>query len=86
MVIHGIGPLGCIPSQRVKSKQGECLKHVNEWILQFNSNIQKLINTLNHRLPNAKLIFADTYPLVLDLIDNPSTYGNSASLLSFILM
>ncbi|XP_057441997.1 GDSL esterase/lipase At5g37690 isoform X2 [Lotus japonicus] len=79
MVIHGIGPLGCIPSQRVKSKQGECLKHVNEWILQFNSNIQKLINTLNHRLPNAKLIFADTYPLVLDLIDSPSTYGFKVS-------
>ncbi|RDX85250.1 GDSL esterase/lipase, partial [Mucuna pruriens] len=79
MVFHGLGPLGCIPSQRVKSRRGQCLKRVNEWILQFNSNVQKLINTLNHRLPNAKLIFADTYPLVLDLIDNPSTYGFKVS-------
>ncbi|KAK7300684.1 hypothetical protein RJT34_11532 [Clitoria ternatea] len=79
MVFHGLGPLGCIPSQRVKSKRGQCLKRVNEWILQFNSNVQKLINTLNHRLPNATLTFADTYPLVLDLISNPSTYGFKVS-------
>lgn len=75
MVFHGLGPLGCIPSQRVKSKKGQCLKQVNKWILQFNSNVQNLINTLNHRLPNAKLMFADTYPLVLELINNPSSYG-----------
>ncbi|KAF7831107.1 GDSL esterase/lipase [Senna tora] len=79
MVFHGVGPLGCIPSQRVKSKKGQCLKRVNEWIMDFNSRVQKLIHTLNHRLPNAKLIFADTYPLVLDLINNPSTYGFKVS-------
>lgn len=82
MIFHGLGPLGCIPSQRVKSKKGQCLKQVNNWILQFNSNVQSLINTLNHRLPNAKLAFADTYPLVLELINNPSAYGNLASLLN----
>lgn len=78
MVFHGVGPLGCIPSQRVKSRGGQCLKRVNEWIMEFNSRVQKLIHTLNHRLPNAKLTFADTYPLVLDLINNPTVYGNSA--------
>lgn len=86
MVFHGLGPLGCIPSQRVKSKRGQCLKRVNEWILQFNSNVQKLINTLNHRLPNVKLAFADTYPLVLDLINNPSTYGNLTSPIYIFLL
>ncbi|KAE9606104.1 putative triacylglycerol lipase [Lupinus albus] len=75
IIFNGLGPLGCIPSQRVKSKTGQCLKHVNEWIRQFNSKIQKLIKKLNRRLPNAKLIFADTYPLVLELINNPTAYG-----------
>ncbi|KAM4123987.1 hypothetical protein ACB094_01G198500 [Castanea mollissima] len=75
IVFHGLGPLGCIPSQRVKSKNGECLKRVNQWILDFNSSVQKLLASLSQRLPNAKLIFADTYPAVLDLIDNPSKYG-----------
>ncbi|KAK7276234.1 hypothetical protein RIF29_17371 [Crotalaria pallida] len=79
MVFHGLGPLGCIPSQRVKSKKGQCLKQVNKWVMQFNSNVQILINTLNHRLPNADLTFADTYPLVLELIENPTAYGFKVS-------
>ncbi|PON55565.1 Lipase [Parasponia andersonii] len=75
IVLHGLGPLGCIPSQRVKSKTGQCLKRVNEWVLEFNSKVKKLITSLNTRLPNAALMFADTYPAVFDLISNPTTYG-----------
>ncbi|CAK7339024.1 unnamed protein product [Dovyalis caffra] len=79
VVFHGLGPLGCIPSQRVKSKTGQCLKRVNEWILEFNSRVKTLMATLNQRLPNAKLTFADTYGDVLDLIDNPEAYGFKVS-------
>ncbi|GMI73933.1 hypothetical protein like AT5G37690 [Hibiscus trionum] len=75
ILYHGLGPLGCIPSQRVKSKTGQCLKRVNGWVMEFNSKVQKLIITLNKRLPNAHMMFADTYPAVLDLIDNPKAYG-----------
>lgn len=76
MVFHGLGPLGCIPSQRVKSKRGECLKQVNEWVIQFNSKVQKLIATMNRNLSGAKLAFADTYAAVWDLVHNPAAYGN----------
>ncbi|XP_043695047.1 GDSL esterase/lipase At5g37690 isoform X2 [Telopea speciosissima] len=75
IVFNGIGPLGCIPSQRVKSKTGGCLKRVNEWVQQFNSRVQKQLLFLNHRLPSAQLSFADSYPAVLDLIMNPTVYG-----------
>ncbi|KAL5573817.1 hypothetical protein UlMin_023414 [Ulmus minor] len=75
IVFHGLGPLGCIPSQRVKSKTRECLKRVNEWVLEFNAKVKNLTVSLNNRLPNAKLIFADTYPDVYDLISNPTAYG-----------
>ncbi|CAL1356846.1 unnamed protein product [Linum trigynum] len=75
VVFHGLGPLGCIPSQRVKSKKGQCLNRVNEWVLEFNARVQKLISTLNGRFPGAKLMFADTYGDVLDLIENPTSYG-----------
>ncbi|KHG14819.1 hypothetical protein F383_17800 [Gossypium arboreum] len=79
ILFHGLGPLGCIPSQRVKSKTGQCLKRVNEWVMEFNSEVQKLINSLNKRLPNAQMMFADTYPAVLDLIENPTEYGFKVS-------
>ncbi|EEF30465.1 GDSL esterase/lipase At5g37690 [Ricinus communis] len=79
IVFHGLGPLGCIPSQRVKSKKGECLKRVNEWVLEFNSRVQNQLATLNHQLRNARFLFADTYGDVLDLIDNPTAYGFKVS-------
>ncbi|KGN57789.1 GDSL esterase/lipase At5g37690 [Cucumis sativus] len=79
MVIHGLGPLGCIPSQRVKSRKGQCLKRVNQWVQDFNSKVKTLTTTLNKNLPNSHLLFADTYPLVLDLITNPSAYGFKVS-------
>lgn len=76
IIFHGLGPLGCIPSQRVKSKQRECLHQVNDWVLVFNARVQKLLTSLNQRLPNARFTFADTYQAVLDLIKNPTNYGN----------
>ncbi|KAM2710816.1 hypothetical protein EV2_048347 [Malus domestica] len=79
MMFHGLGPLGCIPSQRVKSKKGQCLKRVNEWVLEFNSKVQKLIASLNRQLPQANLSFADTYGDVYDLIQNPTAYGFKVS-------
>ncbi|KAK1404161.1 SGNH hydrolase-type esterase superfamily protein [Heracleum sosnowskyi] len=79
MVFHGLGPLGCIPSQRVKSKHGQCLKQVNEWVLEFNSKVQKLIATLNRNLSGANLAFADTYGAVWELIHNPTAYGFKVS-------
>uniref|UniRef100_A0A2P2J5B5 GDSL esterase/lipase At5g37690 n=2 Tax=Rhizophora mucronata TaxID=61149 RepID=A0A2P2J5B5_RHIMU len=75
IVFYGLGPLGCAPSQRVKSKKGHCLKRVNKWVLEFNSRVQKLMASLTHRFPNAKPIFLDTFPDVLDLITNPTAYG-----------
>ncbi|KAJ8551700.1 hypothetical protein K7X08_021715 [Anisodus acutangulus] len=75
MVFHGLGPLGCIPSQRVKSTRGICLKQVNLWVQEFNSKVKKLVATLNKHLPYAQITFADTYPIVLDLIENPTAYG-----------
>ncbi|KAL3527457.1 hypothetical protein ACH5RR_012113 [Cinchona calisaya] len=79
MVFHGLGPLGCIPSQRVKSKRGICLKQVNQWVKEFNSKVQNLVTNLNGHLPSAQMTFADTYQDVMDLIDNPTAFGFKVS-------
>ncbi|XP_057972656.1 GDSL esterase/lipase At5g37690 [Malania oleifera] len=75
MVFNGLAPLGCIPSQRVKSKRGQCLNQVNQWVQLFNSRVQNLFLSLNRRLPSSQFIFGDTYTTVLDLISNPQAYG-----------
>lgn len=68
--------MGCIPSQRVLTANGECLTELNEYVLVFNAAAKKMIDELNEKLPGAKLVFADTYSIVMDLIDHPKKYGN----------
>ncbi|XP_042043376.1 GDSL esterase/lipase At5g37690-like [Salvia splendens] len=69
MIFHGLGPLGCIPSQRMKSSRGQCLNQVNLWVQRFNAKVKQLITSLNAHLPSSQMIFADTYQPVLQLID-----------------
>lgn len=83
MFFNGIGPLGCIPSQRVKSNHGTCLKQVNMWVQEFNSKVQKLVKNLNWNLPSAQITFADIYQSVLNLIENPTAYGKNIFNFSF---
>ncbi|XP_021770988.1 GDSL esterase/lipase At5g37690-like [Chenopodium quinoa] len=79
VIFHGLGPLGCIPSQRVKSKQGTCLTQVNKWVQQFNSKVQNLVLSLNQHLNDAQFGFADTYQDVQELITTPQAYGFKVS-------
>ncbi|CAN6478679.1 unnamed protein product [Victoria cruziana] len=75
IVYNGLGPMGCIPSQRVKSPTGDCLESVNSLALQFNKALKAKMKELNSRLPDADFTVADIYWIVLDLIKNPETYG-----------
>ncbi|KAL0921581.1 hypothetical protein M5K25_008667 [Dendrobium thyrsiflorum] len=75
VVFHGLGPMGCIPSQRVHSSDGGCLQLLNKWSLQFNSRVRSLMTSLNYQLPGALFSFSDSYNIVLDLIENPQKYG-----------
>ncbi|CAN6916931.1 unnamed protein product, partial [Brassica oleracea var. botrytis] len=76
VIFHGLGPLGCIPSQRVKSKTGYVPQACQRMdLVEFNTRTKKLLEDLNKRLTGAKFAFADTYPAVLVLIDNPTRYG-----------
>lgn len=76
-MFNGIGPLGCIPSQRVKSGNGQCLHRVNQYVKEFNAQVTKLLVALNAALPGAQMVLADSYPVVMELINHPEKYGNS---------
>ncbi|GMH05160.1 hypothetical protein Nepgr_007000 [Nepenthes gracilis] len=79
VVLHGLGPLGCIPSQRERSRRGRCLRMVNKWVQHFNSLVYNLVVKLNGHLPASEFAHADTYSVVLNLITNPQAYGFKVS-------
>lgn len=76
MAFNGLAPLGCIPSQRVRSTDGKCLSHVNDYAVQFNAAAKKLLDGLNAKLPGAQMGLADCYSVVMELIQHPERNGN----------
>ena len=76
VAFNGLAPMGCIPSQRVRSTDGKCLSNVNDYALQFNAAAKKLMDGLNAKLPGAQMGLADCYSVVMELIQHPEKNGN----------
>ncbi|GLJ30601.1 hypothetical protein SUGI_0605960 [Cryptomeria japonica] len=77
IVFNGMGPLGCIPSQRLQNPAGDnsCLDDVNTWAQKFNVQINGVLKRLNSQLPGVRISYVDTYNLLMELIQNPNKYG-----------
>ncbi|KAF3437682.1 hypothetical protein FNV43_RR20438 [Rhamnella rubrinervis] len=75
LMVFGLGPMGCIPLQRVLSTSGDCQERTNKLALSFNKAASNLLNDLSNNLPNASYKFGDAYDVVNDVITNPSKYG-----------
>ncbi|KEH31935.1 putative triacylglycerol lipase [Medicago truncatula] len=73
--LFGLGPMGCIPLQRVLTTTGNCRESVNKLALSFNKASSELIDDLVKQLPNSNYRFGDAYDVVSDLISNPLKYG-----------
>ncbi|CAN1312514.1 GDSL esterase/lipase At1g74460 [Linum perenne] len=77
LIVFGLGPMGCIPLQRVLSSSGGCQERTNKLALSFNKASNKLITGLSGQLANASYKFGDAYDVVNNLISDPKKYGFS---------
>ena len=75
LMVFGLGPMGCIPLQRVLSTSGECQEKTNTLALKFNKATAKLMEDLSAKLPNASYKFGDAYDVVNNVISDPGKYG-----------
>ncbi|KAL3528392.1 hypothetical protein ACH5RR_007714 [Cinchona calisaya] len=75
LMVFGLGPMGCIPLQRVLSTSGGCQDRTNNLALSFNQEATKLVTNLSTNLPNASFNFGDAYDVVNNVVSNPSKYG-----------
>ncbi|KAG9151592.1 hypothetical protein Leryth_024064 [Lithospermum erythrorhizon] len=79
LMVFGLGPMGCIPLQRVLSSSGGCQEKTNNLALSFNKATNDLMTHLSSTLQNANYKFGDAYDVVDDLIKNPQKFGFSNS-------
>ncbi|XP_052108464.1 GDSL esterase/lipase At1g74460 isoform X2 [Arachis duranensis] len=77
LMVFGLGPMGCIPLQRVlsSSASGGCQHRTNTLALSFNKAAAKLMDDLGKQLANSSFRFGDAYDVVSDVISNPNKYG-----------
>ncbi|KFK31816.1 hypothetical protein AALP_AA6G162300 [Arabis alpina] len=77
--IPGVGPLGCIPSQRASGRAppGRCLDSVNQILGTFNKGLKSLVDQINQRSPGAIFVYGNTYRAVGEILNNPASYGFS---------
>ncbi|XP_043713075.1 GDSL esterase/lipase EXL1-like [Telopea speciosissima] len=77
IIVINIPPIGCVPSQRTIAggKARMCVEKYNKAAMLFNSKLSSQLNLLNNKLPQSIFLYIDIYNPVLDLIQNPYTYG-----------
>lgn len=77
VAVFSAPPIGCVPSQRTMGGGVErgCAESRNQAAILFNSKLSDQINSLNKKLPQARLVYFDIYYPLLALIKNPSQFG-----------
>jgi hypothetical protein len=78
MEFTGLAPFGCIPAARTlnRDEPGECNDEYNRLAARFNAGLQEaLLRKLDGELDGARVVFAETYSVVSDIVANPSEYG-----------
>ncbi|KAK9948371.1 hypothetical protein M0R45_003951 [Rubus argutus] len=75
--VLSVPAIGCVPAQRTLGGgiERECSEIINQGARLFNSKLSSQIDSLNTKLPNARLVYVDIYNTLLSLIQNPSKYG-----------
>jgi phospholipase/lecithinase/hemolysin len=77
MEFTGLAPFGCIPAARTlnRDEPGKCNEEYNRLAEMFNAGLQEVVRRLDGELAGARVVFAETYSVLSDIIANPSDYG-----------
>ncbi|KAI4374534.1 hypothetical protein MLD38_012517 [Melastoma candidum] len=75
LMVFGLGPMGCIPLQRVLSSSGGCQDRANKLAVGFNQQTTKMLQAMSSKFPDATFRFGDAYDVVNNVILNPVKYG-----------
>ncbi|XP_022151286.1 GDSL esterase/lipase At5g55050-like [Momordica charantia] len=74
-VIGGVGLVGCTPSQRKRSRTGECDAEVNSWVEHYNFGLKAMLGRLKMELNGIAFSYFDAYAVMSNFIRTPSSYG-----------
>ncbi|KAK6917649.1 GDSL lipase/esterase [Dillenia turbinata] len=74
LVVVGLPPLGCLPLIRTIKGTTNCADSYNEAAFSFNSKVKAKLEA-NKASLGMKVMFLDTFSIMVDAISNPQKYG-----------
>ncbi|XP_021278192.1 GDSL esterase/lipase At2g30220-like [Herrania umbratica] len=79
IAIAGLPPMGCLPvliTARLKPPLDRtCLEDENADARSYNQKLVNLLPQLQASLPGSRIVYADVYTTVIDMVNNPQKYG-----------
>ena len=87
MVVPGVLPIGCFPiyltlygtSNRADYDGDGCLKSYNDLSLHHNSLLRRSLANLQRTYPHTRIMYADFYSQVIQMIRAPQNFGELIS-------
>ncbi|GFY91081.1 Li-tolerant lipase 1 [Actinidia rufa] len=69
--------MGCLPLERTTNFMGgsECVESYNNVAMSFNDKLKGLVEELNKELPGARVVLSNPYPIMMQIVQKPSSYG-----------
>ncbi|XVF54606.1 hypothetical protein PTKIN_Ptkin05aG0195200 [Pterospermum kingtungense] len=79
IVVAGLPPIGCLPIQMTVKFEiltnRKCLEDQNSDAQSYNKKLAKLLPEIQATLPRSKIVYADVYEPLFDMINHPQQYG-----------
>ena len=79
MSVGGLSPIGCLPiqitSKLTRGISRRCINSENKDAVLYNEKLQKLLPTIEASLPGSKILYANVYDPMMDMIKHPAKYG-----------
>lgn len=79
MAIAGLPPIGCLPIQITAkfktSYDRRCIEEENLDALVYNKKLARVLPKIQSLLPRSKIVYADVYEPLNEMINNPLKFG-----------
>ncbi|KAJ4891404.1 GDSL esterase/lipase [Raphanus sativus] len=78
IAIAGLPPIGCLPIQMTAKFRNIfrfCLEQENKDSVVYNQKLEKLLPQIQASHTGSKILYADIYTPIYDMMQNPSKYG-----------
>nr|PNR37472.1 hypothetical protein PHYPA_020581 [Physcomitrium patens] len=76
VVVTGLSPLGCCPSQIAKyNLTGECIGFLNDVSKQYNAALMTMLLEKREKLKDFHLVYRNLYDILTEPIASPAMYG-----------